>query len=803
MLMRAGGSEREVVFSLRVGVSDENERQLRAFGNRIIGEERRITRETLKEIEARNTARNAVSMPRQGRAKAGGSPRSNVDVFAKQAVAAEQRAGVEIAKELERQAKEAERIQQREAKARERIAAQAAKARVDEERRAGLAMEKELERQAKDAERAQREQLRSQQRAAEQEEKARDREHQRHRQRQRSIAAANRRERQAEASETAKELSRLEAEHKSARAAVVSGNDAMIESMLGLTEGVMKVGRGFVALGLIGEEDTQKIVDGLLKVQGTFDLLTGGVQTIVRIEKTVRLLRGTLAAADVAQKASAASATLSARATDASTVALTREAAAANAATASHGRLSAARGASGAAGSVRSATGAVSSVGGLGSTVAGIGGTGGAGAAGAISTLGPIIAAAAGVAAAAVSGTSTANAAGKYGIGGGADVGSITDRIATFEVKTASSVERMVSKIGGSFDMLGGAGGMLISRFTGITDAVRELSKSTERLEGAEKNRLELLVRLSRQQEQEAADVRATIQRRSLDIEMSGVAGNFASLSQRITSGDSSEAESAAIGSQLQLVRTTLRDLIGQEQTLLADTEAQAAARTEITRLAKMAMDLEQRKAESELSHLDAADERQRRIAETQQRAQQEEIRGLQERLSLQRQTISEETDRLRSAEERFGSMSPEEQQRLIQLSVRARQTNGRGLSQEQLDSLSGVGTRDIQELVSSERRRRAEAAGFSQFFGGGERQRIADATKESQRLNLEITDQRKIEIEINTTEAREDLARQLNNKLSELDAVYRDFATKLIDQKLSADRLRANTQAAAVSAQE
>ncbi|MCA9221571.1 MAG: hypothetical protein KDA71_14670, partial [Planctomycetales bacterium] len=173
MLMRAGGSEREVVFSLRVGVSDENERQLRAFGNRIIGEERRITRETLKEIEARNTARNAVSMPRQGRAKAGGSPRSNVDVFAKQAVAAEQRAGVEIAKELERQAKEAERIQQREAKARERIAAQAAKARVDEERRAGLAMAKELERQAKEAERIQQREAKARERIAAQAAKAR------------------------------------------------------------------------------------------------------------------------------------------------------------------------------------------------------------------------------------------------------------------------------------------------------------------------------------------------------------------------------------------------------------------------------------------------------------------------------------------------------------------------------------------------------------------------------------------------------------------------------------------------------
>src|SRR5690606_6622811 len=91
--------------------------------------------------------------------------------------------------------------------------------------------------------------------------------------------------------------------------------------------------------------------------------------------------------------------------------------------------------------------------------------------------------------------------------------------------------------------------------------------------------------------------------------------------------------------------------------------------------------------------------------------------------LEITRSRIDEEQKRLLSAKERFGQMSPVEQQRLIQLKQRAER--GEDIGVEGFRALDALGTRRERDLASGFFQRRAEAAGFDVMFGSGERRRI------------------------------------------------------------------------------
>lgn len=66
-------------------------------------------------------------------------------------------------------------------------------------------------------------------------------------------------------------------EQEQAAAKIRAANGQLRESFERTTEGVLKLGRGFAQLGLVGEKDMQRIVQTLLKVQGAIDLTRGGI----------------------------------------------------------------------------------------------------------------------------------------------------------------------------------------------------------------------------------------------------------------------------------------------------------------------------------------------------------------------------------------------------------------------------------------------------------------------------------------------------------------------------------------------
>lgn len=132
-------------------------------------------------------------------------------------------------------------------------------------------------------------------------------------------------------------------------------NRETLQTLAELGEGVLKVGRGFVAMGLIGERDLAKVQDTLLGMQAAFDLVGGSIQTYLKISKIIESLRTATLAAAAAQEIQ--------------TAAQARNVVVTNAQAAAQGRLAVAQGAG--------------AVGGVGAGIVGGAGAAGAGAAGA------------------------------------------------------------------------------------------------------------------------------------------------------------------------------------------------------------------------------------------------------------------------------------------------------------------------------------------------------------------------------------------------------------------------------------
>lgn len=136
---------------------------------------------------------------------------------------------------------------------------------------------------------------------------------------------------------------RLQSELNRATAKIETSRTQAIEGFASGTESVARFARGFTMLGLVGEESQQKLLQGLVKMQATFDLVVGGVNSIVRIRKAVM---GYMAVVEATSKAEALRRKQNITLINAETVAEVR--------------LAQARGVSAAAGGVgRSATGGV------------------------------------------------------------------------------------------------------------------------------------------------------------------------------------------------------------------------------------------------------------------------------------------------------------------------------------------------------------------------------------------------------------------------------------------------------------
>ncbi len=93
-------------------------------------------------------------------------------------------------------------------------------------------------------------------------------------------------------------LSQLDAARSRAQGRLAVGNAQAAEGFASGTESVARFARGFVALGIAGEKNTEKLLRGLVVMQGTFDVIVGSVNAYVRLNKMVAGFRIASAAAN-------------------------------------------------------------------------------------------------------------------------------------------------------------------------------------------------------------------------------------------------------------------------------------------------------------------------------------------------------------------------------------------------------------------------------------------------------------------------------------------------------------------------
>ena len=158
-----------------------------------------------------------------------------------------------------------------------------------------------------------------------------------------------------------------------------------------------------------------------------------------------------------------------------------------------------------------------------------------------------------------------------------------------------------------------------------------------------------------------------------------------------------------------------------------------------------------------------------KQVADVRKRAADEAIAKANQEIDARRSAIRVEQDRLKSAEQRFGQQSPLEQRRLIDIMGRAQA--GKAVSNEEMQALSGVGTRSTSEITEGYFGKRAWAAGFGKF-GKGEREETTRLLEERRQLEVKVKDQRalKVTVEADIEKTVSQVTDEVNRLLAERD---------------------------------
>lgn len=109
-----------------------------------------------------------------------------------------------------------------------------------------------------------------------------------------SVREAAKREKYLEANYKRKEKEKKAAEREQSqfdRRSIIM-NRQLDRSLIGILGSTMSLARGFALLGLAGEESSEKMLRGLLKVEGAFEMFRGGLNLIGGLGKFGRVIRG-------------------------------------------------------------------------------------------------------------------------------------------------------------------------------------------------------------------------------------------------------------------------------------------------------------------------------------------------------------------------------------------------------------------------------------------------------------------------------------------------------------------------------
>lgn len=149
----------------------------------------------------------------------------------------------------------------------------------------------------------------------------------------------------------------------------LESNKMFVESALH----VAQMAKGLATIGLVSEESAEKFMQSLAVIQGTFDVVKGGVEAYEKFRRGVKLAGEATEFLNKAKKTEAALQTVEIARMKAYHASLIQEAAAANAAAVANGRLATSRTAAGASGAAAAAGSAASAAGSRAGMLGGLG----------------------------------------------------------------------------------------------------------------------------------------------------------------------------------------------------------------------------------------------------------------------------------------------------------------------------------------------------------------------------------------------------------------------------------------------
>lgn len=220
--------------------------------------------------------------------------------------------GQGVVQAAEKFGKKLEDIQAKTSKAAEKAAEKDAKAVERAEQSKVRALEKTNQQQATLADKAAREKHKLAEQTAKKEaaeaaksaqliDRENDRLHKRHRERQRSVAAQNRKTRDDEIKEQGRAVQLTEQQMAQAQGRMQASGNLLRSGIADAGGELIKVGTGLATIGLISEKNNEKLLRGLVLLKGVNDVVSGGLKLWEKTSAIVEAYRATLAASKTIQ----------------------------------------------------------------------------------------------------------------------------------------------------------------------------------------------------------------------------------------------------------------------------------------------------------------------------------------------------------------------------------------------------------------------------------------------------------------------------------------------------------------------
>jgi hypothetical protein len=523
-------------------------------------------------------------------------------------------------------------------------------------------------------------------------------------------------ERKRQVAEQIGEIRRVEAEQERTAAEARRRNEQIgasvgrvVSAFSEGSEALMRFANGFKYLGLVGEKDLQKLTDALLTIQGTTQVFTGAIRLVRQASEGYDAYRRVVLLTAEAHNALTTAQTASAASAAANGAVQAGSAAGADAGGSTMGRL--------ATGAARMGTGIGMAAGQIGIEAGGAAG---------LTIFGAAIAAVSGALFAAVSAVDTFRNALKFGAGGGAVEGSLTQSIGTSSMNpfaramgTGSALEAGQTVARGildPFNLFGFKG-----KTTGEKQADDE-KKNIDRLAQIQATRAE-------QQRRDEEDLNKIVSERSA-IEMQRAATERETMQHRL-GAMAAEERRAKIISEIATVE--------KDSTLTAEQRAKQMIQWSTQRLSV-----------------------EREISAERMRSAQETLAAAQQELQTKEQQLKSAQDAAMSAQERFGLLSAEEQQQLL-ASQKQFAAGAQGVGVEDLRKLRGF-SGAMDEQIASEARRRAQAAGFG-AFQTEDVKRIQQLETERQQIEVKVKAQAQVvaTLEVDAKKVADQINKQID----------------------------------------